>query len=304
MRTHFAGPLIVLATALLFEPFLSAQNGVQSASTSSPTASQPFDPHDLSGDWIGESGPRNSRWANKTPEPALTEWAKQHLLYKSISHDALDGTLRDPNNPPNNKIRDNDRAFYATDLYGVPVNDPLGEYPGKDCVPEAAPAMYDTPHFSLLTFFITPEQIVMLNGHHREWRIFWLNRGHPNNIRPTFEGDSTARWEGDTLVVDTIGFNGKTMITGVVAHSKSDAFHLVERFRRVDHDNLVIEMTFYDPKAWSDKSWSGFKRYFHRVPIEQVHDRNYKVDEFTEWACSPADNKNFDKRVMDLYKKP
>jgi hypothetical protein len=103
-------------------------------------------------------------------------------------------------------------------------------------------------------------------------------------------------------VVDTIGFNGRSMITGVVAHSKSDAFHLVERFRRVDHDRLVIDMTFYDPKAWGDKSWPGFKRYFDLVPIEQVHNRIYKSDEFTEWICSPQDNKNFDKRVMDLYK--
>jgi hypothetical protein len=224
-------------------------------------------------------------------------------MYKSISHDSLAGTLRDPNVPPNDKVRDNDRAFYAKDQYGVPVNDPLGEYPGKDCEPLAAPAMFDTPHLGLLTFFMTPDQVYLLNNHHREWRIFWLNREHPKNIDPTFEGDSVAHWDGNTLVVDTIGFNGRSMITGVVAHSKSDAFHLVERITRVDHDSLVIDMTFYDPKSWGDKSWPGFKRYYTLVPIEQIHDKTYKADEFTEWVCSPQDNKNFDNRVIELYKK-
>ena len=55
------------------------------------------------------------------------------------------------------------------------------------------------------------------------------------------------------------------MITGVVAHRKSDAFHLVERYRRVDHDHLEISMTYYDPKAWGDKPWPGFT-YYKLVP--------------------------------------
>ena len=120
---------------------------------------------------------------------------------------------------------------------------------------------------------------------------------------PTFEGDSTAKWDGDTLVVDTIGYNGRTPITQSVGQWKSDEFHLVERFTRVDHDHLTIDMTYYDPKAWGDKSWAGFHKYYHLVSPEQVHERIYKSDSFTEWICSPSDNKQFDQRVIDYYKK-
>jgi hypothetical protein len=150
---------------------------------------------------------------------------------------------------------------------------------------------------------MSPERIVQLNNYHREWRIFWLDREHPKEIDPTFEGDSTAHWEGDTLVVDTIGFNGRTQITQSLGQWKSDAFHLVERYTRVDHDHMVLDMMYYDPKAWGDKSWPGFKRYYHLVPIEKVHDNTYKFDQYTEWICSPEDNKNFDKRVTEYYKK-
>ena len=305
MRKQFTASIIAMAIALVFEPFLPAfaQTAAQTAPKPSATANLPFDPHDLSGDWTGEKSKRNNRWANKTPEPPLTDWAKQNLLYKSLSHDSYSGTLRDPKITPNDAVPDDARSFFATDLYGVPVNDPNGMYPGKDCEPMSTPAMYDVPYLGLLTFFITPDAIYELNNHHREWRIFWLNREHPKEMDPTFEGDSIAHWEGNTLVVDTIGYNGRTMVSGAVGHSKSDAFHMVERFTRTDHDTIQIDMTLSDPKAWGDKSWPGFHKYYHLVPIEKVHDLVYKSDYFTEWICSPEDNKNFDKKVIELQQK-
>jgi len=311
LRTRVAGSIFALATVLLSAPHPSGFAQSQPASPyidktgprPAGTANLPFDPHDFTGDWYGDRVSRNSRWANKTPEPPLTDWAKEHLLYKSISHDALAGTLRDPKNPPNESLDDSARAYYATDLYGVIANDPFGMYPGKDCEPHAAPAMYDVPYLGVLTFFMSPERIVQLNNHQREWRIFWLNQNHPKEMDPTFEGDSVAHWEGNTLVVDTIGYNGRSMITGVVGHSMSDAFRLVERYTRVDHDNMVIDMTYYDPKAWGDKAWTGFHRYYRLVPIQQVHDLNYKSDSFTEWICSPEDNLKFDQKLIERYKK-
>lgn len=307
MRKHFTGSTLALTVvALLASSFpLFAQGAPQKAPKTSDAANSSFDPHDLSGDWIGENTAENSRWANKTPEPPLTEWGKQNLLYKSITHDALSGTLRDPNKPPNDKgsVSGGDRNFYAADPNGVPANDPAGMYPGKGCEPLTAPAMFDIPFLTLLTIFETPEQIYLLNNFQREWRIFWLNREHPKDIDQTFEGDSVAHWDGNTLVVDTIGFNGRTAISGEVGHAKSDAFHLVERFTRVDHDDLMIDMTYADPKAWGDKVWTGFHKHYKYVPIEKVHDMTYKSDYFTEWICSPQDNKAFDQRVTDLATK-
>jgi hypothetical protein len=77
------------------------------------------------------------------------------------------------------------------------------------------------------------------------------------------------------------------MVTQHVGHRKSDAFHLVERFTRLDHNHLRLEMTYYDPKAWGDKSWGGWYRNYRLVPDDQ----------FEEFICSPREYKEYDSRV-------
>jgi len=291
MRRCLYGVLFPLWTLLMFQPVLLAQRD----SKPMVVSKEPFDPHDFTGTWIGDDRKGAGRWDNPTPEPPLTEWAKAHLLYKEgISHDPLEGVLRDPNNPAKPETPAGLRAYFKTDLYGVPANDPDGEYPGKDCEPLAPPAMFDYTGLGAMEIFPTPDgsRIFELFEYHREWRTFWLNRDHPKDLDPTYEGDSTAHWDGDTLVVDTIGFNGKSMVSGVVGHRKSDTFRLVERYRRVDHDHLQIEMTYYDPKAWGDKSWPGFKRYYKLTTPQN----------FQEFICSPREYMEYDKRVTDAAK--
>ncbi|MGD0964101.1 MAG: hypothetical protein ABSA57_09405 [Candidatus Acidiferrales bacterium] len=216
------------------------------------------------------------------------------MLYKSISHDALAGTPLPGVVLPGHLCsqRTSHTPCFAADLNGVPANDLDGEYPGKDCEPLSTPAMYDYPSLGSMEILVTREgdRIFQLFEYHREWRTFWLNREHPKDLDPTYEGDSTAHWEGDTLVVDTIGYNGKTMITQNVGHSKSDAFRLVERFRRVDHDHLEIDMTYYDPKAWGDKSWPGFHKYYNLVPKE----------DFQEFICSPREYQEYKSRITNM----
>ena len=63
-------------------------------------------------------------------------------------------------------------------------------------------------------------------------RRIYMNRSHPKNIVPTWNGDSVGHWEGDTLVVDTIGFNDKSWLhTGMQPHSEET--HLIERIRHI-----------------------------------------------------------------------
>lgn len=138
--------VVGLIIALSIAPFLrlSAQSAPQKSAL--PAGVQhPFDPHDLDGVWLGEQKrPGNGRFDNHTPEPPLTDWAKEHLLYKSISHDSMAGTLIDPKRAPDSKvIYSGQRRFYSKDLYGVPVNVVDGEYPGKDCEPLSIPATFD-----------------------------------------------------------------------------------------------------------------------------------------------------------------
>jgi hypothetical protein len=67
--------------------------------------------------------------------------------------------------------------------------------------------------------------------------------------------DSIGKWEGDSLVADTTSFNDKTTLDRE-GYPHSDAMHLVERIRRVDHDNLVDVLTLEDPKAYT-KPWTA-----------------------------------------------
>ncbi|MGD0907381.1 MAG: hypothetical protein ABSA96_07355 [Candidatus Acidiferrales bacterium] len=287
--TKIVGLAAVCAFVSNSTPSLRAQNAAPAASK----ATQAFDPHDLDGVWAGDIRPDNGKYSNSTPEPPLTEWAKQHLLYKGVSHDILSGVLIDPKRvpEPGKDRRDN---YYVKDQYGVLSNDPDGEYPGKNCEPLGAPAEYEYPNLANVELVTTRagDRIFQMFEYHREWRTFWLDREHPKHIDPSFEGDSSAHWEGNTLVVDTIGFNGKSMISGVVGHSKSDAFHLVERFTRADHDHLQVDMTYMDPKAWGDKPWTGFHRRYHLVPNE----------DFIEFICSHGEYAVYDKQVTDPLK--
>lgn len=100
MKTRGIGSTLALIAAMAISPVLYAQNGNSPASAGSAVNSTyKFDRKDLNGTWLGDkSSPTYRNFASydqKIPEPPLTDWGKQHLLYKSISHDALTGsTLR------------------------------------------------------------------------------------------------------------------------------------------------------------------------------------------------------------------
>jgi hypothetical protein len=293
MRKRFACAACVAIAALVFSPLLHSQSQSAPPAKKGAVASQQFDPRDIAGAWRGEGPhPGYRDWASydqKIPEPPLTDWAKQHLLYKSISHDALGGTPLPDKDRPGHICPNNQDPCYSADPNGVPTNSADGEYPAKDCEPLSTPAMYDYASIGPMEIIPTREgdRMFQLFEYHREWRTWWLNRDHPKDLDPTYEGDSTARWDGNTLVVDTIGYNSKTMITQNVGHSKSESFRLLERFTLTDQDHMTLDMTYYDPKAWGDKSWTGFRKYFERVPKE----------DFDEFICSPREYKEYNKRV-------
>ena len=106
-------------------------------------------------------------------------------------------------------------------------------------------------------------------------------RGHSQDIEPSFFGDGIGRWEGDTLVIDSVGFKDKLSWIDDDAHPHSDAMHVVERWSRPDADHLAHEVTVEDPKFYT-KSWT-FSRVFTVMPPGQ---------ELYEFAC---DENNVDR---------
>ena len=89
--------------------------------------------------------------------------------------------------------------------------------------------------------------------------IFTDGRNHPKDLPSTWMGDSIGKWDGGTLVVDTVGFNDKTWLDND-GHPHSEDLHVVERIRRVNHDTLTIDTTIDDPKAYT-KPWGGHAIY-------------------------------------------
>jgi len=100
----------------------------------------------------------------------------------------------------------------------------------------------------------TPTQIVMLYEYMNVFRVIPLNAKHPDDIIPSYLGNSVGRWEGDTLVVDVIGFNDKTWLAGTGTFH-TDALHITERFTRVDKDQIDYEVTMEDPNVLT-KPWT------------------------------------------------
>jgi hypothetical protein len=105
---------------------------------------------------------------------------------------------------------------------------------------------------------------------HGMMRSIYLRRGHPAKLEPTWLGDSVGRWEGDTLVVDTTGFNDQTWLNEKGAQHSSD-LHLVERIRLLaGAEYLEYKMTAEDPKALA-KPYS-YTRYYRRLDSEIMDD--------------------------------
>lgn len=123
-----------------------------------------------------------------------------------------------------------------------------------------------------------PTVIFMISGFMNSIRIIYLDgRKHtdPEIIIPSFQGESIGHWEGNELVVDTIGFvNDHHWIdTGIMA---SDALHIVERMRMLDEGRtLEIDLMAEDPKMWEGQ-WKWTKRW-----------RRVDDQEITEAACLP-----------------
>jgi len=85
-------------------------------------------------------------------------------------------------------------------------------------------------------------------------QIFTDGRPLPKDPNPTWQGYSVGRWDGDTFVVESTGFNGKGWLD-TNGHPVTDALHVTEKYRRKDFGHMDVEITIDDPKAYT-KSWT------------------------------------------------
>jgi hypothetical protein len=83
-------------------------------------------------------------------------------------------------------------------------------------------------------------------------------RQHRKGV-PTWFGDSVGHWEGDTLVIDTVNFNGKTRLD-TIGHPHSDQLHLIQRFSRPDLGHISHEMIIEDPRTFT-RPWKNTRTF-------------------------------------------
>jgi hypothetical protein len=128
----------------------------------------------------------------------------------------------------------------------------------------------------------TPKEVIELFEYdHNVRHIFIDGRKHPAGLKPSYNGHSIGHWEDDTLVVDTVGLNGKLWLDRL-GHPESEQMHIVERIHRVDEKMLQVDFTFDDPKSYP-KPWTAMIRYRARPDwdiLELICEDNLAFESF------------------------
>ena len=147
--------------------------------------------------------------------------------------------------------------------------------PGAHCLPRGLTNAGALFPFKLV---LTPTLLVMLfeddTPSHRQ--VFLDGRGHPNAADPSWMGHSIGHWDGDTLVIDTVGFNDQSWLDAI-GHPHTEMLHITERMRRVDLGHLEIEFKIEDPQTYATP-WV----------IKRVADLDTK-DDVGEYVCIDRD---------------
>jgi hypothetical protein len=150
------------------------------------------------------------------------------------------------------------------------------EFPAAYCLPGSLPATVSLLAFKMVQ---APGEIVVMPGSDDPPRqIYTDGRRLPNNPEPTWTGYSVGSWDGDSLVVETIGITTKALLDGS-GHPRSDAMRITERYRRRDVGHMDFEITLDDPKYYTRPF--GFKTTLLLLPdtdaLEYVCTENQKL---------------------------
>lgn len=138
---------------------------------------------------------------------------------------------------------------WAAELFKQRQANKLRDNPMIRCLPAGVPRLVAYTHpYKIVQ---TADLVVILYESQTLFRqIFMDGRAHPKDAEPTWLGYSIGRWEGDALVVESVGFNDKTWLDGF-GHPHSDAMKVTERFTRRDVGRMDIEVVIDDPKAYT-----------------------------------------------------
>jgi len=133
----------------------------------------------------------------------------------------------------------------------------LASEPYTRCKPSGGPRQLMSPYGLEIVDFAELQKVFIFNvSNAQSYRIIYMDgRAHPKNLAPSYLGHSIGHWEGDTLVVDSVGFNeGFWMNRDGLPHTTQ--MHLTEKFTRTNFDTLNYEVTIDDPGAYT-RPWKA-----------------------------------------------
>ncbi|MFM2124873.1 MAG: hypothetical protein RL328_1324 [Acidobacteriota bacterium] len=203
----------VLAQGPPGNPQLVAPKGGKAKGKAAPAPKLPDGTPDLAGLWtgFGSNAGDISKALKPGSEVVMLDWAE-----------ALFKTRQAKDDPQGNCLPS-----------GIPRGNP---YPWR--------FVQDRTHTAAERIYVLYEGNI-----HSFRQIFMDGRPHPEDPDPTWWGHSIGKWEGDTLVVDTIGFNDLFWFD-FLGHPHTEQLHTVERYRRTDMNTMEIEVTIEDPGAY------------------------------------------------------
>jgi hypothetical protein len=228
--TFTAAAVVATSWGVLAQTAPPAGQGRRGGGPPPVAASAPASPRDLSGVWMMRNPPGSNRgFTNftftdpKTNPPELTEWGKARKA----------------------EARDSNGGTYRLDE----TNDPVL----TKCYPPGVPRVYFHPYpFEIIH---TPKETLLIYEYdHFMRRVKTDGRPLPTDPDLLWMGTSVGRWEGNDLVVETVGLNDKTWLDRS-GHQHSTDLKVTERFRRIDRDHMQIDIRMDDPKALA-KPWT------------------------------------------------
>jgi hypothetical protein len=255
MSARPASVLAVLGGALLF-----------SATATPQSETRNFDPQDLSGHWD-----RISEIESFGDVPGATRDGNAGA--EEVAFTAEGRAMFDENMPGYGPRRQLQR------------NDPLGR-----CEPMGLPRHLNTeivvPH-STFEIVQTPGRVLQFFEYRHDWREIWTDgRALPalEDTYPKWNGYSVGRWEGDTFVVESLGFDDRSWLDKL-GYPHSEEMRLEERYRRLDADTLELTMTVTDATVYGEPFESDRKLF--RLNREKAHGWDEQI------YCIPAEEMSY-----------
>jgi hypothetical protein len=219
----------------------------------------PFNPRDVSGVWLRQGG----QGLSGGPPPRMTP-AGEAVFRQSVPLESL--------------------ADSKAPMQG---NDPI-----MRCDPWGYPRVmldFGAP----IEFVHLPNRIVQFFEWTRVWRDIWLDgRTLPKDPDPRWMGYSVGRWEGDTLVIETVGLDPRAWLDDA-GHRHSGRGRLVERYRRTDARTMQYDVTLDDPDYYTEP-WVGTTRTFRLLPMD-----GWPQAELREEFCAPSVEQDFNQTIRD-----